>query len=78
MLSVMPWLPADAECNVIFVCADDGAMWEALRLLRDSLAWARNRKCALWRLSSDTEFEFPGVAKRLGCTEISPRYLIRF
>jgi hypothetical protein len=78
MLSVMPWLPADAECNVIFVCADDGAMWQALRLLRDSVAWARNRKCALWRLSSDTEYEFPGVAKRLGCTEISPRYLIRF
>jgi hypothetical protein len=78
MLSVMPWLPADAECNVVFVCADDGAMWEALRLLRDSIAWARTRKCSMWRLSSDTEYEFPGLAKRLGCTEVSPRYLIRF
>ena len=78
MLSVMPWLPADAEANVIFVCADDNKMWEAMRLLRDSLEWARKRKCALWRLSSDTDFDFPGVAKRLGCTEVSPRYVIRF
>lgn len=78
MLSVMPWLPAEPEANCIFVCADEGAMWEALRLLRDSIDWAKKRKCAMWRLSSDTEVEFPGVARRLGCTEISPRYLIRF
>lgn len=78
MLSVMPWLPAEPEANMIFVCADTGKMWEALRLLRDSVDWARNRKCAIWRLSSDTEIDFPGVARRLGCDEISPRYLIRF
>lgn len=78
MLSVMPWLPAEPEANVIFVCADTGGMWEALRLLRDSIEWAKGRKCSIWRLTSDTEHEFPGVAKRLGCQEISPRYLIRF
>ena len=78
MLSVMPWLPAEAEANLIFVCADDGGLWEAMKLLRDSIEWSRHRKCAMWRLASDTEVEFPGIAKRLGCTEISPRYLIRF
>jgi hypothetical protein len=74
----MPWLPSEPECIVLFVCADDGAGWEALRLLRDSIAWARGRKCAVWRLSSDTDAELVMLARRLGITEISPRYCIRF
>lgn len=78
MLNLMPWTPAEPDATVIFVCADDGAMWEAMRLMRDSIAWSKTRKCTVWRLSSDTEVEFPGIAKRLGCTEISPRYLLRF
>lgn len=78
MLSVMPWLPAEPENIVVFVCADDGASWEALKLLRDSIAWARSRRCAIWRLSSDTETDLVAIAKRLGVTEISPRYCIRF
>ena len=78
MLSVMPWLPAEPECIELFVCADDGKMWQALKLLRDSIDWARKRRCAMWRLSSDTDSDLVGLAKRLGATEISPRYTIRF
>ena len=78
MLSVMPWLPAEPECIELFVCADDGKMWQALKLLRDSIDWARKRRCAMWRLSSDTDSDLVGLAKRLGVTEISPRYTIRF
>jgi hypothetical protein len=78
MLTVSPWLPADPECIVLFVCADEGAGWETLKLLRDSIAWARKRRCAVWRLSSDTDVELVAIAKRLGVQEISPRYCIRF
>jgi hypothetical protein len=76
MLSCMPWLPSEFECHVVAVCADDGAMWECLRLLRDSVGWARLRKCSRWRLSSDTEHDLFNFAKRLGATEISPRFTL--
>jgi len=78
MLSVVPWLPSEFECHVVFVCADDGAMWETLKLLRSSIKWARDRKCASWRLSSDTEFDLAPMARRLEATELSPRFMIKF
>jgi hypothetical protein len=77
MISVTPWLPGSIEANIIFICADDDAMWQALRLLRCSVDWARRRKCTLWRLSSDTAYELGPLAKRLGATELSPRYALR-
>jgi hypothetical protein len=76
MMTCVPWLPAEFEVHVICVCADDGYMWEAIRLMRASIAWARQRKCKRWRLSSDTDFELGGMAKRLGATEITPRYML--
>ena len=78
MLSVMPWLPAEPEAIVLFVCADDGKLYQAVKLMRDSIEWSRKRRCAIWRLSSDTDIELVALAKRLGVTEISPRYCIRF
>jgi hypothetical protein len=78
MLSIMPWFPAEPECSAIFACAEDGAMWDVIKLMRDSIEWARRRRCSMWRLSSDTAADFENVAKRLGATEISPRYVIRF
>lgn len=78
MLSIMPWSPAEPECSAIFACADEGAMWEEVKLLRDSIEWARKRRCSMWRLSSDTDADFVALAKRLGADEISPRYIVRF
>jgi hypothetical protein len=78
MLSVMPWLPAEPEAIVLFVCADDGKLYQAVKLMRDSIEFARKRRCAVWRLSSDTDIELVALAKRLGVTEISPRYSLRF
>lgn len=78
MLSLMPWLPAEPECSVIFACAEEGYGWDVIRLMRDSIEWARRRRCTVWRLSSDTEVDFVALAKRLGCDEISPRYIMRF
>jgi hypothetical protein len=77
MLSCVPWLPNDFECHVVACCADDGAMWEVIRLLRDSIRWARYRKCKVWRLSSDTENDLANIARRMGVTEISPRFSMR-
>ena len=54
MLSCNPWAPSEFECNVVLVCADEGCMWEAAKLLRSSIEWARKRKCKRWRLAGDT------------------------
>jgi hypothetical protein len=77
MISCLPWLPAEFECNVIAACADDGAMWQVFPLLRASVDWARKRKCNTWRIVSETEFDFCQIAKRIGATEVSPRYVMR-
>ena len=76
MLSCLPWTPSEFECNVVFICADEGAMWESMKLLRDSIAWARQRKCTKWKLSSDTDKDVYMMAKRLGATEVSPRFTL--
>jgi len=76
MISVVPWLPSEFECNVVFIAADDDALWEAMKLLRDSIEWARLRKCVRWRLTSDTENDLCGIARRLGAKEISPRFTL--
>ena len=66
MLSCVPWLPNDFDCHVACLCADDGAGWEVLRLLRGSIAWARTRKCKHWMINSDTEYDVSPLARRLG------------
>lgn len=76
MLSCVPWLPSEFECSVVFICADDGAMWEAMKLMRASIEWAKLRKCKRWRFTSDTEYDLAPFARRLGVTEISPRFTL--
>jgi hypothetical protein len=78
MLSCLPWAPNENECNVVFICADHGAMWESMKLLRDSIEWAKHRKCARWRLASNTEHDLHVMAKRLGATEMTPRFTMEF
>jgi hypothetical protein len=77
MLSGIPWLAGHLEANVVFICADDGCMWQAMRLLRCSVDWAKRRKCTVWRLSSDTDYDLAPLARRLGVTELSPRFILR-
>ena len=76
LVSLLPWTPAKLEYHVVFVCADEGAMWEAAKLLRTSIEWARKRGCKYWRLSSDTDFDMAPIARRLGAQEISPRFTV--
>lgn len=77
LLSVLPWFPTEWEANVIFICAMDGKHWEALKLLRASVEWARKRKATYWRICSETEFDVGPLAMRVGAQEISPRFLLR-
>ena len=77
MLSCLPWTPNELETNVVFLCADDGAMWQALKLLRASIAWAERRKCTVWRMSSDTDYDLRALAYRLGARDLSPRFELR-
>lgn len=78
MIQVKPWTPSDNECHMVALCADDGAMWDALKLLRCSIEWAQHRKCVSWNIASDTGFDLTPLCKRLGATEISPRLILRF
>src|SRR5215469_1877212 len=77
LISITPWLPNSIEANLVFVCADDGCMWQAIRLLRSSIDWAKRRECSLWRMSSDTDYDLTPLANRLGVTELSPRFVLR-
>ena len=75
MLSVKPWLPAEINCEVVFLCADTGSMWEALELARDSIAWATRRKCSHWTLpQAETGLDLAPLAHRLGADTLSPRF----
>lgn len=76
LISVTPWLPNSIEANMVFLCADDDCMWQAIRLLRSSIDWAKRRHCTLWRLSSDTDYDLSPLAMRLGATEQTPRYIL--
>lgn len=76
MLSTLPWLPSDFDCNIICVCADDGALWEAAKLLRASVTWARKRGCKHWLMASDTVYDLAPMAKRLGANVLTPRFSI--
>lgn len=77
LISVKPWTPAEYECNIAALCADDGAMWEAIKLVRWSVEWAKLRKCATWSISSDTDYDFAMLAHRIGAQETSPRFTMR-
>ena len=62
--------------DIMFICADHGAMWEAVELGEASIAWARDHNAKAWQISSDTDIDLGPIARRLGCTEISPRYVL--
>lgn len=77
-LSAQYWLPTEYNCNIAFIAAEEGAGWEALKLLRCSIEWANKRKCTTWAVASDTPVDLKALALRVGAEEIYPRYVIRF
>ena len=69
------WFPKEPECFVVLLCAAEGKHWQAVRLLRETIEWAREQGCTKWWLSSDTDYEFRALAKRVGAVE-RPRFLL--
>lgn len=80
MISWLPWLPAEPECGIVFICTSEepSGMWEGVKLLRESVQWGKERKCAVWRMATESMYDLGLMAKRIGATEVSPRYCIRY
>lgn len=66
--------PLDRETHVIALCADNGYVWEAVRLLRASIAWGRERQSLCWRIHADTGVGIDPLMRRLGVPQDKPRY----
>jgi hypothetical protein len=74
LLSTTPWLPNDIEFQVIVTAAELGKAWRTLPLLRTSIDWAKYRKAVRWRFQSDTHNDIGPLMRRIGATEMEPRY----
>ena len=76
-LNVAPWQPSECECNILQSCAEEGAMFELLKLFRASINWGIRHRATLWRVTSDTWADLGPLAKRVGCNQQTPRYWMR-
>ena len=77
MCSTVPWRPQEVETNVVMLCADEGALWEAITLCRASLEWAKRRKAIIWRITSETSFDLGPIARKMGAEKEPSRYVVR-
>lgn len=75
-INIPPWYPKSPECNVLLVCARKGSHWQAVKLLRESVAWARLRGCVIWRFHSDSVHDVGALAKRVGARNDTARYIM--
>lgn len=78
LLNTVPWLPAEMECNVIFLCAEPGKIWQTVALCRASIEWGKLRRATIWRLASDTDYDLAPIARRVGAKEIHPRWCVEW
>ena len=73
IITSQAWRPRDWYVDPVFICADDGAMWQAMALLRASQRWGEMRGCRYWRLCGDTDFDLTPMGLRLGAKLVFPR-----
>jgi uncharacterized protein YecE (DUF72 family) len=78
MHSIPPWWPDEPEVHVAVLVADKGCVFQAVRLLQTSIAWARQKGCRRWYLSSETDKEFKALAKRVGAMPKVTKFGIDF
>jgi hypothetical protein len=68
------WHPQEPECHVLFLCAEPKAHWDAMRLVRENVRWAREKGCVRWWICSETEHSIEAFAKRMGAAAALTRY----
>ena len=78
LLSAPPWWPNELECNIAVLVADKACHRQAVSLLRETSAWARGKGCVRWWLSSETDYDFEALAKRVGAKPGVMKYRIAF
>lgn len=76
VLHIPPWWPDDRECHIQALVAAPGYHWDAVRLLRASIEWARVKDCVRWYLSSETDYDFAALARRVGAVPGHVKYKI--
>jgi hypothetical protein len=72
VLSSMPWTSRTEAIVLILITADDKP-WQVVRLLRESINWARQRKAAHWHFWMD-DADAGALARRVGARENTSRY----
>lgn len=70
------WQPDERECHVIFCCAAERHHWEAVRLIKQSVTWARGCGCQKWWFSSETPHDIAPLALRVGAKPSVMRYCL--
>jgi len=70
-----PWQMAELECHVLVLVSDEDCIWEAVRLLRYSIEYAKACGCSFWRYSWDYG-DAGTLVRRVGAREDVPRYII--
>lgn len=68
------WHPKEPEAHVLFLCAAEGAHWQAMSLLRESVRWSKEKGCVRWWFSSETDHSIEALAKRVGAEPSVTRY----
>lgn len=69
------WFPRKRDAHILWLCVEEGHHWEAVKLLRASICWAKEQGCRRWWFDGDTEHEVGALAERVGAREV-PRYRI--
>lgn len=70
------WQPDERECHVTFLCAAEKHHWEAVKLIKRSVTWARGTGCRKWWFCSETECPIDAIALRVGARPEVMRYSI--
>lgn len=76
IMHVPPWWPDEPEAHVAVLVAAKGHHWDTVRLLRESLAWSRGKGCVRWYVSSETDYDFRALAKRVGAKPDVVKYKV--
>lgn len=69
------WWPDRRNCHVLWLCVEEGHPWDACKLLRASVEWAKAEGCKRWWLTSETEHAVASLAERIGA-RVEPSYVI--